>query len=129
MTNIRLTNQYGGSLVTCAQHDRERRQHIHGVLVASTTADPCPTCETARQHNEAPATMRAALLHPAMSHTRFRPFGASGSVYAYHYDATSPSGFMLAAGLDLERYETIEAELRGQVGSGKLSPLSPTEQR
>lgn len=69
--------------------------------------------------------MRAALLSPDLSHTRYR----NGSVYAYRFDASSPTGVLVAAGCPETIYRSLEAELRGRVHGGSLSPLSPTERR
>ena len=55
------------------------------------------------------------------------PVTANDFVYAYRRDDSSPSGVRNTVALETKRYERLAATMRGQVFSGSLSPLSPTE--
>ena len=124
MANL-YTNKFGARVVSCDAHEAESLRHVYGDPVKSGETDQeCPKCRSRREWDEAPAHMRAALMSPRLSHTRYR----YGSVYAYHRDPTSPSGVMLASGLDPERYEKLIAEMRESgTYTGHAAPLSPTE--
>jgi hypothetical protein len=123
-------NKYGAKLVTCECHREWQAAHIYGLMTETTTptAEECPACREEVQHYEHPAKVRAALLDPRCTHTRFRSFGSSGYVTVYHRDHTSPTGVMAAVGASAELFDKIYAELRadGLLSSSK-SPLSPTE--
>jgi hypothetical protein len=114
--------------VFCDEHLAREARHFR-TFTTRETADECKWCKQAREWDEAQNNaipkMREALTSPNLSHTRNR----SGFVHAYHRDDTSPSGVLLAASLEEQRYEKLAAELRGQVFAGSLSPLSPTEGR
>jgi hypothetical protein len=128
--NTRIVNKYGAILITCVCHYEWQAAHIYGLMMetATPTADECPICREECQHYEHPAKVRAALLDPRCTHTRFRSFGSSGYVTVYHRDATSPTGVFAAVGASAELFDKIYNELRtaGLLSSSK-SPLSPTE--
>lgn len=69
-----------------------------------------------------PKEFEAAIKDPRFSHTRVRSWCGCQIVYAYHADAGSPSGVVLAAGLDERLAEPI---LRKHRKSGPLSPVEP----
>ena len=71
---------------------------------------------------EREASFRAAVMHPAYSHSRYKPY-FGGMVYAYHYAPKSPSGFLLADQIGAEAGERIVRECQ------RTSALSPTEPR
>jgi hypothetical protein len=122
---VRLyVNEYGGSTVRCAAH---APVPVGGEppIVYALDGVACPECERLAHAAAHPDRVRAALLSPALSHTRFK----YGSVYIYHFDASSPTGVRMAEGIAAREYDTIAAELRGYVHPGALSPLSPTEAR
>lgn len=128
--NTRIVNEYGAKLVTCACHFEWQAKHIYGLLMetATPTDEECPVCREECLLAEHPAKVRAALLDPRCTHTRFRPFGNDGYVTIYHADPTSPTGVMAACGADEKLFDQIYNDLRseGLISSSK-SPLSPTE--
>jgi hypothetical protein len=128
--NTLIVNQWGGKLVTCEAHRAQQMQHFFGEHGPETsTEEGCPLCREARQIAEHPAKVRAALLDPKCSHTRFRPFGRGGYVTIYHRDDTSPTGVLAACSADEALFNSIYNELRQQGLSSSKSPLSPTEGR
>jgi len=126
---LEVSNQWGGRIVYCVRHMEAHRRHIFGTLTETPSDKPCPDCRAERQHAEAPAVMRAALLSPNFSHTRVHSL-MRGSVCCYHREPGSPTGVKLACALDESRFDALYAELRaaGAIGGG-ASPLSPTEGR
>lgn len=127
MANI-YTNQWGARVVSCDSHSVDQLRHVYGdVRQAGVTDEECPACRTERARAELPGQVRAALLSPKLSHTRMRSWCGVNVVHIYHRDTSSPSGVMLAAGIDEDQYNQIATELRGQVFTGALAPLSPTE--
>jgi hypothetical protein len=85
-------------------------------------------CETCARKPAEVAAMRAALLDPDCSHTRYRDWCGSGTVTCYRRDPSSPSGVLASAALRSEWFDELYSDLRaaGLLSSGK-SPLSPTE--
>lgn len=139
--NILITNKYGAVGITCERHLPERIKHIYGAQTRPIAVDQtefvdrtfggdtgCYLCRQERERAEHPAKVRAALLDPKCSHTRFRPFGSGGYVTIYHRNETSPTGVLAAVGCDSKLFDEIYEALRaeGLVSSSK-SPLSPTE--
>jgi hypothetical protein len=128
--NTLILNKYGAKLVTCACHLDAQAQHIYGLLMetATPTDAECPACREECQHYEHPGKVRAALLDPRCTHTRFRPFGSGGYVTIYHANPTSPTGVLAAISADAKLFDKIYLELRmAGVLSSTKSPLSPTE--
>lgn len=124
------SNDATGRTIVCAAHaEWVRRWWSTGWdkrgYTTTATDGPCVICAAEAEKDEhANTTVRAALLLPALAHTRFR----NGSVYVYHRDDTSPTGVVLSCSTDAERFDKLFIEL---TKSGQLprwaSPLSPTE--
>ncbi len=128
--NTRITNKYGAILITCNCHREWQAAHIYGLMPETETPTDaeCVACRKECQHYEHPAKVRAALLDPRCTHTRFRSFGSSGYVTVYHRDQTSPTGVMAAVGASAELFDRIYNELKAaDLLSSSKSPLSPTE--
>lgn len=66
------------------------------------------------------AAIRAARS-PNFIHARSRSWGGQWIAYFYHRDPTSPSGKIMAAGID----DATGTEILRR--AGRTSPLSPTE--
>lgn len=127
---IKMTNEYGAQVVTCLLHlVAVREVTLLGVVSEEVTeTGTCQRCATQQALADVPAKLRAALLDPRCSHTRFRQWCGQGSVYVYHRDPSSPSGVLLAASGSEQEFNAVYEQLRrdGLIGSAK-APLSPTE--
>lgn len=125
-------NAWGGHVVSCSEHEAELRVALLGELSATPTNLPCWKCDEQKKKAEyqsaIPGLIRAALLSPKFSHTRFRSWCNVGIVYVYHRDETSPSGVRLAEGAEEPVFEAVYDELysAGMIRSS-AAPLSPTE--
>jgi hypothetical protein len=125
-TNTLRTNKYGAKMVSCDRHAEAMMANFFGTVSSEPTDLQCPRCRDEEQVRLAPTRMLEALLRHDFSHTRAR----YGSVYAYRYDRTSPSGFMLLAGIDADLYPAIaQKAVEAGASRGGCSPLSPTEAR
>ena len=127
---IKLTNRFGATLITCADHEAEQSTHFPGGFVARAEgADGvCRLCQAAADRLAHPGRVREALLSPRLSHTRARPGAAGWRVTVYHRDTTSPTGVLAVISASDDVFNAIYDELRavGLVLSSH-SPLSPTE--
>lgn len=139
--NILITNKYGARAISCEKHFAERRACFATDVATRPIAEDqteikdgymadlgCYLCRQEADRAALPGLVRAALLDPKLSHTRQRSWCGASIIYVYHRDSTSPSGVMLAVGIDEEQFNVIYNELRaaGLISSNK-SPLSPTE--
>ena len=129
MTLIKLTNRFGATLITCADHEAEQSTHFPGGFVtrAEGADGVCDLCQAAADRLAQPGRVREALLSPRLSHTRAR-HGAGWYVTVYHRDTTSPTGVLAVISASDDVFNAVYAELRaaGLVLSSH-SPLSPTE--
>lgn len=139
--NILLTNKYGARGISCERHFQEMRACFLGDVATRPIAEDqteikdgyvgdygCYRCRQEADRAALPGLVRLALLDPKLSHTRQRNWCGASIIYVYHRDQTSPSGVMLAVGIDEDQFNVIYNELRaaGLISSSK-SPLSPTE--
>jgi hypothetical protein len=125
--NILITNQYKIHVVVCPAHFDECRANIYGDVKTTPTAEMgCRRCAEEATRKANPGKVRAALLHPSFSHSRFK----RGNVYVYHRVPTSPSGVLMAAAIDEAGFDAIYDDLLAQgLIRSSASPLSPTELR
>jgi len=129
MTLTKLTNRFGATLITCADHEAAQSTHFPGGFVTRVEgADGvCGVCQEAVDRAAHPGLVREALLSPLLSHTRARR-GAGWYVTVYHRDTTSPTGVLAAISVSQDVFDAIYHDLRaaGLVSSSQ-SPLSPIE--
>ena len=130
MTLTKLTNRFGATLITCADHEAAQSTHFPGGWIVDRVegADGvCGVCQEAADRAAHPGRVREALLSPLLSHTRSRR-GVGWYVTVYHRDTTSPTGVLAAISVSQDVFDAIYHELvaAGLISSNK-SPLSPTE--
>jgi hypothetical protein len=125
--NILITNKYNIHVVVCPAHFDECRANIYGDITTTPTAEiGCRRCAEEASRAANPGKVRAALLDPTFSHSRFK----RGNVYIYRRDAASPSGVFLAAAASEKVFDEIYDDLLAQgLIRSSASPLSPTELR
>lgn len=132
-STIQVTNHYGASVVTCQRHKTNRVRGLLGTLTEEQSTLDCPSCVEEVDALINPWRVMQALVSPALSHTRFRPFSTvpgGGLVNVLHRDPTSPSGVIGVIGCDALQFDRMFANLREQgLVRSSASPLSPTELR
>jgi len=130
MILAKLTNRFGATLITCADHEAAQSvaHSLGGFVDRVEGADGvCRLCQEAAERAAHPGRVREALLSPLLTHTRARR-GVGWYVTVYHRDTTSPTGVLAAIDASEEVFRPIYRELvaAGLISSNK-SPLSPTE--
>jgi hypothetical protein len=125
--NILVTNQWGARIIVCPTHLSELLVNVYGDIVKTPTAEiGCRRCAEEAERAANPGKVRAALLDPTFSHSRFK----RGNVYIYRRDVASPSGVYLAAAASEKVFDEIYDDLLAQgLIRSSASPLSPTELR